>query len=545
LVASPRPEEVMMKPHSMPTENNFSEIGPAIVRWTPAPNNPPPEIKAALSKIDSAIVPWTPAESTPSPEINAALSQINAGTVRLTLPERDNGKGSTTVSSGEDSHSASDTAVGDTGWDRSPEAFNSVDVYSAADPHALSIFHAEMSPILELEQPRVPEATVGVDELIPLESQPVVIAASPSVPEPSNAPLPEPELPSTSQSATQHAPPPAIASFESGSPLFSKLASAAAFCVICFVTIAVAEVVRGRSARSPVSVPQQGQLTVESRPIGAELIVDGETRGSTPLTISLQPGAHLVTLRSSSVERSIPVEMTTGADVRQYFDLGSTDTHATRLGKISVVSNPPKLQISVDGQRRGASPLLIADVAPGQHRVSLTDVSLSGVAQALEQTVVVEDGATASLVFTVPKARSTELAGWLKVSVPFECQILEDDEILGTTGSAKTMLTSGRHEITLSNQAIGFRQSQTIEVTPGKLTAVVVTPPRAELSANARPWADVSIDGEPFGETPLGHVAVPIGPHEILFQHPQLGERRQTIVVTAKGPNRVAVDFSK
>jgi hypothetical protein len=31
----------------------------------------------------------------------------------------------------------------------------------------------------------------------------------------------------------------------------------------------------------------------------------------------------------------------------------------------------------------------------------------------------------------------------------------------------------------------------------------------------------------------------------VIFRHPQFGERRQTIVVTTKGPNRIAMDLSK
>jgi hypothetical protein len=64
-------------------------------------------------------------------------------------------------------------------------------------------------------------------------------------------------------------------------------------------------------------------------------------------------------------------------------------------------------------------------------------------------------------------------------------------------------------------------------------------------SANARPWADVFVDGTSVGQTPISNLAVPIGTHQVLFRHPQLGERRESVVVNVKGPNRVAADFSK
>jgi len=56
------------------------------------------------------------------------------------------------------------------------------------------------------------------------------------------------------------------------------------------------------------------------------------------------------------------------------------------------------------------------------------------------------------------------------------------------------------------------------------------------VSANARPWADVAIDGKSGGQTPISNLQVPIGVHEVVFRHPRLGERRQTVVVKAGPP---------
>jgi hypothetical protein len=65
------------------------------------------------------------------------------------------------------------------------------------------------------------------------------------------------------------------------------------------------------------------------------------------------------------------------------------------------------------------------------------------------------------------------------------------------------------------------------------------------VSVNARPWADVIIDGKDVGQTPIANLRLPIGTHQAIFRNPEFGERRQSIVVTAKGPNRFAVDLTK
>ena len=67
----------------------------------------------------------------------------------------------------------------------------------------------------------------------------------------------------------------------------------------------------------------------------------------------------------------------------------------------------------------------------------------------------------------------------------------------------------------------------------------------ASISVNARPWADVFLDGDNVGQTPIANLPVSIGSHEMVFRHPQLGERKQTVSVSVNGPNRIAVDLTK
>jgi hypothetical protein len=62
---------------------------------------------------------------------------------------------------------------------------------------------------------------------------------------------------------------------------------------------------------------------------------------------------------------------------------------------------------------------------------------------------------------------------------------------------------------------------------------------------NARPWADITLDGNSIGQTPIANLPVSIGSHEMVFKHPQFGERKQTVTVSVDGPNRIAVDLTK
>jgi hypothetical protein len=85
-----------------------------------------------------------------------------------------------------------------------------------------------------------------------------------------------------------------------------------------------------------------------------------------------------------------------------------------------------------------------------------------------------------------------------------------------------------------------------VDITAGKVTNANITVPKGSLSINALPWAYVLLDGQQLtGTTPFANLEVPLGTHEVIWRHPQLGERRQTVVVTAKTPVRLQIDLNK
>jgi PEGA domain len=279
-------------------------------------------------------------------------------------------------------------------------------------------------------------------------------------------------------------------------------------------------------------------LTVETQPAGAELRIDDQPRGTTPATFSLDPGEHALAVRGAGVERTVQLTLAAGAQVAQYFDL-TANARAAAPGRMSIVTDPPGVRVAVDGRARGVSPLVIDGLSAAEHTVGV--MSDAGSAQ---RTVGVANGATTEVVFSLPRT-AAPVGGWIAVSSPFPVDVLEHSEVIGTSGTSQIMLAAGAHDVVLRNDSIGFEERRKIDVVPGAVASIEVVPPTATVNVNARPWADVSIDGASAGQTPLANVALPLGPHEITFRHPQLGERTERIVVTAKGANRVAIDLTK
>ena len=147
----------------------------------------------------------------------------------------------------------------------------------------------------------------------------------------------------------------------------------------------------------------------------------------------------------------------------------------------------------------------------------------------------------ASAILASPQA----LAGMLSVTAPVPLRVYEKGRLVGTTETDSTMLPQGTHELEFVNEAVGFRARRTVSIKPGATSAIKLDAPPGTLHINAVPWAEVWIDGERIGETPIGNLQARIGNREIVFRHPELGERRTTAMVTLKEPVRISMDLRK
>ena len=136
-------------------------------------------------------------------------------------------------------------------------------------------------------------------------------------------------------------------------------------------------------------------------------------------------------------------------------------------------------------------------------------------------------------------------SGAFRLSSSIELHVLDGDRVLGSSGEGPIVAPAGRHEFEFVNSAIGYRERRVVDVTPGQVTSISIAVPNGILNINALPWATVSIDGNSYGETPLGNLPIAPGEHEIVFRHPQFGERRQKTLVKAGTTTRVAIDLQR
>ena len=297
--------------------------------------------------------------------------------------------------------------------------------------------------------------------------------------------------------------------------------------------------VAGRAAAEPES----GSVAVTSDPSGSPVSVDGVLRGTTPFSVALRPGLHEIGVGAGAQLRSQIVNVTHGGDARIFFELprgteSAAVPIAAAVGGLQVATEPPGAKVLIDGEARGVAPLTVSDLKAGEHAVVV-----QGTGEPVSRTVTVQEGAVASLVVSMNSA-SAFASGWLAISgVPV--QIMENGTLLGSTETPRILVPAGSHELELTNAALGYRVTRTVQVVAGQTLSITLKPPLGTLSINALPWAEVWVDGKAAGETRIGNLSLPIGDHELLFRHPELGEQRKTVTVGALAPVRVGVDLRR
>ena len=286
------------------------------------------------------------------------------------------------------------------------------------------------------------------------------------------------------------------------------------------------------------TVPVTGTVVVNTDPAGAAVVIDGEAHGATPVTATLKTGPHTIELSTKDgVRRTMTVNVTANQQLSQFIEMPKA---AAGTGDLQVRTDPPGARVVVDGQTRGTSPVTVKDLAPGSHVVVLSN-DLGSV----NEDVTIQPGATASLVVPLKAPQGAPVSGWISITAPAELQIFENDRLLGTSRTERIMVAAGRHDFEVTNEALGFRTTQSIQVTPGQVARIRPDWPMGTIAINAAPWANVTLDGKDLGETPVGNTSVAIGTHEVIFRHPQLGEQRITATVTANTPARLSVDMRK
>ena len=197
-------------------------------------------------------------------------------------------------------------------------------------------------------------------------------------------------------------------------------------------------------------------------------------------------------------------------------------------GKLTITSLPPGARVLVDNEHIGDTPLTDVDVEAGEHTLTVQADRYLELSQPL---AVTGREVRQQLELTLSPA-------WAEVSIdsmPTGADILVDGESAGSTPATLEILQGERQ---LMLQMPGFADwQQTLEIVAGEAQAIdrITLEPAAGLVAlTSKPsGANVTVDGEFQGQTPLELALTPERSHRIAVFKPGYRRHNETLTVSA------------
>lgn len=273
-----------------------------------------------------------------------------------------------------------------------------------------------------------------------------------------------------------------------------------------------------------------GTITITSEPAGLPVSLDHLAHGVTPTMAVVPAGLHHVQIGSGADVRERRLHVAAGGESAIHMEwptppLAPEPTTATAPAS-SVVATVvvPSGRVKPDAPTRPRAPAAEPPSRAEAH--ATTDRGDSARARV-----------TSTTVFRPAPS------GWLAVTSAFPVQVYESGVAVARDASGRLALPAGTHALTLANDALEFRQEQEVTIVARRAVSVALDTPSGVLHVNAQPWATVWVDGRRVGDTPIGNLALPIGEHEVVLRHPNLGEERRSVRVGARTPVRVGVEF--
>jgi hypothetical protein len=196
---------------------------------------------------------------------------------------------------------------------------------------------------------------------------------------------------------------------------------------------------------APPTPAATGRLEVSSEPAGVSVSVDGEQRGSSPLSLdNLTPGSHQVSVQIAGRTQKRTVTIEAGATASLVFTNSQTGGESGWLAPRAAA----QLQILEGGRLLGNTDSERIMLPVGSHDIEFVADALGFRAR---RTITISPGQTTNASMSLPQAAvNLNAVPWADVTI--------DGKDMGQTPLANLMLTIGNHLVTFRNPQFGDKQ---------------------------------------------------------------------------------------
>jgi hypothetical protein len=204
--------------------------------------------------------------------------------------------------------------------------------------------------------------------------------------------------------------------------------------------------------------------------------------------------------------------------------LGNTEPVASEGTGVFVRLSNPDVRVTLDGADHGPPPVLLMDIAPGSHVVTVSGPGYDR----YEQTVTLVAGHVSTLD---PVLESASSSGERQVAAALPESSTSGTERGHALGATPSWPRSGLASV--KPVPVELEETPENPYLPASLGV---------LAASSNPPASVVVDGRPVGKSPRV-LDLPPGTHTIAFVHPTRGRKTTTVKITPGNTTNVAVDF--
>ncbi|HVZ72301.1 MAG TPA: PEGA domain-containing protein [Polyangia bacterium] len=242
---------------------------------------------------------------------------------------------------------------------------------------------------------------------------------------------------------------------------------------------------------------------------GGDVYVDGVRKDVAPTMIEgVAAGDHIVEVKKDG---ATPWRQTVTVVSGQQTKVAATFGASSTGGALRVIASEPDTEVFVDGEDKGRAPASVTGLATGEHVVEGRRAKFKTV----QQTVRVAAGESAVVQLKMEVAPPDRPHASLKVqsAVP-NAEVFVDGSSLGRAPVDRSDLDPGKHYVVVHKDGYTDFKREVVLLENQAIALVADLSATGTLRALSSPeGADVRVDGELIGKTPVVREGVSVGSH--------------------------------